>query len=93
MEIFNKIKNERDYKFIVSDDGLGIPKEWLIQIYTEGHTGKNGIAFSINTVRGILTNRAYIGYVKYGGNSTLLFSAWALQRFRTAFVASIELFL
>ena len=33
--------DERTYKFIVSDNGMGIPFEWAIRIYTEGHTGKN----------------------------------------------------
>ena len=33
--------DERDYKVIVSDNGMGIPFDKMVQIYTEGHTGKN----------------------------------------------------
>lgn len=33
--------DERDYKFIVSDNGMGIPAEWAVRIFTDGHTGKN----------------------------------------------------
>lgn len=33
--------DERDYRFIVSDNGLGIPFESVIDIYTLSHTGKN----------------------------------------------------
>lgn len=32
-----------------------------------GYSGKNGKSFSIMTIRGILTNKAYIGFVKYDG--------------------------
>lgn len=33
--------DKRDCKFIVSDNGLGIPKEWAVKLFTEAHTGKN----------------------------------------------------
>ena len=33
--------DERDYKFVVMDNGLGIPFSKLISVFTEGHTGKN----------------------------------------------------
>ena len=33
--------DERTYKFAVQDNGLGIPFEMIVQIYTDGHTGKN----------------------------------------------------
>ena len=35
------IYDERDYRFTVIDNGMGIPFDKMIQIYTEGHTGKN----------------------------------------------------
>lgn len=33
--------DERDYKIVISDNGMGIPFDKMVQIYTEGHTGKN----------------------------------------------------
>lgn len=33
--------DERDTKFIVSDNGLGIPYDKIVAVFTEGHTGKN----------------------------------------------------
>ena len=33
--------DERDYKFIVSDNGLGIPYEKIVQAFSDGHTSKN----------------------------------------------------
>ena len=33
--------DERTYRFIVSDNGLGIPFDNIIDIYTQQHTGKN----------------------------------------------------
>lgn len=33
--------DERDYKFVVMDNGLGVPFAKLISVFTEGHTGKN----------------------------------------------------
>ena len=33
--------DKRDCKFIVSDNGLGVPKEWAVKLFTEAHTGKN----------------------------------------------------
>lgn len=33
--------DERNYKFIVVDNGMGIPFDKMVQVYTEGHTGKN----------------------------------------------------
>ena len=33
--------DERDYKFIISDNGMGIPFDYMIDIFTQSHTGKN----------------------------------------------------
>ena len=33
--------DERTYKFAIQDNGMGIPFDMIIQIYTEGHTGRN----------------------------------------------------
>ena len=33
--------DERTYKFIVGDNGLGIPFQSIVDIYTLSHTGKN----------------------------------------------------
>ena len=33
--------DERDYKFKVTDNGLGIPYEMIVDVYTSGHTSKN----------------------------------------------------
>ena len=33
--------DERDTKFVVSDNGLGIPYDKIVAVFTEGHTGKN----------------------------------------------------
>ena len=33
--------DERTYKFVIQDNGMGIPFDMIVQIYTEGHTGRN----------------------------------------------------
>lgn len=33
--------DERDYKFVVMDNGLGVPYEKIIQAFSDGHTSKN----------------------------------------------------
>lgn len=33
--------DKRDAKFIITDNGLGVPKEWAVKLFTEAHTGKN----------------------------------------------------
>ena len=35
------IFDERTYKFIIQDNGLGIPYDWAVSIFTESHVGKN----------------------------------------------------
>lgn len=35
------IFDNRNYEFSVLDNGMGIPFDKMVQIYTEGHTGKN----------------------------------------------------
>ena len=35
------IYDERDYHVTVMDNGMGIPFDKIVEIYTEGHTGKN----------------------------------------------------
>lgn len=46
--------------------GFGL-KAIVQKVNNEGLHGKNGSPFSLMTVRDILTNKAYIGYVKYNG--------------------------
>ena len=33
--------DERDYKFVVMDNGLGVPYEKIVQAFSDGHTSKN----------------------------------------------------
>ena len=33
--------DERSYKFVIQDNGMGIPFDMIVSIYTDGHTGRN----------------------------------------------------
>ena len=33
--------DERTCRFAITDNGMGIPPEWAVRIFTDGHTGKN----------------------------------------------------
>lgn len=52
--------------YILYSEGKGFKA--IVNLMNEkGYVGKNGSKFSINTIKGILTNQAYIGKVKYAG--------------------------
>ena len=40
-DFISVVFDERSYRFIITDNGLGIPFDSIIDVYTLSHTGKN----------------------------------------------------